>query len=172
LVPKDDVSDVPRLSLSEQIRGDMALKAWETNLAESKRLAREVNEACLEALSSLDKGLIDFEGNVISEALGQIDIAKNQYNSRTSKEEALTTIQKMNQIDLLQINKWIVNPSLQLQVISQGAKRIQEKLPQVERKLYTFEVNEATEPSRLVVKLVSKCIQCIEYGKTSTSRNK
>jgi hypothetical protein len=64
----------------------------ETNLAKSKRLAGEVNEACLEALSLIDKGLIDFEGNVISEALGQIDIAKNQYNSRTSKEEALEAI--------------------------------------------------------------------------------
>jgi hypothetical protein len=123
-------------------------------------------------LSLLKKLLIDFEGNSISEALGQIDIAKNQYNSITRKEEALTTIQTMNQIDLLQINKWIVNPSLQLQVISQGAKRIQEKMPWVERKLYTFEANEATEPSGLVVKLVSKRIQCIEYGKTSTSRRK
>ena len=47
LVPKDDVSDVPRLSISEKIKGDIALKAWETNLAESKRLAREVNEGCL-----------------------------------------------------------------------------------------------------------------------------
>jgi hypothetical protein len=62
-------------------------------MAERKILVREVNEACLEALSSLDKGLIYFEGIVISKALGQIDIAKNQYNSRTSKEEALTTIQ-------------------------------------------------------------------------------
>jgi hypothetical protein len=123
LVPKDDVSEVPRLSLSEQTRGDIILKAWETNLAESKRLAREVNEACLEAISSLDKGILDVEGNTISEALGQIDIAKNQYNSRTSKEEAMTTIQQMNQIDLIQINKWIVNPSLQLQVTSLGAKR-------------------------------------------------
>jgi hypothetical protein len=78
----------------------------------------------------------------------------------------------MNQIDLLLINKWIVNPSFQLQVTSQGAKRIQERLPQVEKNLYTFEVNEAVEPSRLVVKLVSKCIQCIEYEKTSTSGNK
>jgi hypothetical protein len=78
----------------------------------------------------------------------------------------------MNQIDILQINKWIVNPSLELQVISQGVKRIQEKFPQIERKLYTFEVNEAVEPSRLVVKLVSKCIQCIEYGKTRTSERK
>jgi hypothetical protein len=114
LVPKDDVSYFPRLSLSKQIRGDMALKARETNLAESKRLAREVNEAYLKALASLDKGLIDFEGNDISKSLGQIDIAKNHYNSRTSKEETLIAIQKMNLIDLLQINKWIVNPSLQL----------------------------------------------------------
>jgi hypothetical protein len=78
----------------------------------------------------------------------------------------------MNQIDLLQINKWIVNPSLQLQVISQGVKRIQENFPQVERKLYTFKANQETEPSGLVVKLVSRCIQCIEYGKANTSGNK
>jgi hypothetical protein len=114
LVPKDDVLYVHRLSISEQIKGDMALKVRETNLTERKILSREVNEACLEALSSLDKGLIDFEVNDISKALCQIDIEKNQYNSRTSKEEALTAIQKMNQIHLLQINICIVNPRLQL----------------------------------------------------------
>jgi hypothetical protein len=172
LVPKDDVSDVPRLSLSEKTRGDIILKAWETNMVERKRLAREVNEAFLEALSSLDKGLLDVEGNIIFETLGQIDIAKNQYNSRTSKEESQMTIQQMNQIDLIQINKWIVNPSLQLQVTSIGAKGIQENLPQVERKLYIFEANEATKPFGLVVQLVNKCIQCVEYGKASISGNK
>ena len=52
----------------EHTKGEMVLKAWETNLAERKRLSRDVNEACLEALTSLDKGLIDFEGNVIPEA--------------------------------------------------------------------------------------------------------
>jgi hypothetical protein len=102
---------------------------------------------------------------VSPEALGQIDIAKNQHNSKTSKEEAQTTIQQMNQIDLIQINKWIVDPSLQLQATSLGAKKIQERLPQVEKKLYIFEANEATEPSGLVVQLVSRCIQCVEYGK-------
>jgi hypothetical protein len=49
---------------------------------------------------------------------------------------------------------------------------IQEKLPQVERNLYTFEANKATDPSGLVVKLVSRCIQCIEYGKANTSGKK
>jgi hypothetical protein len=88
LKPKYDVLEVPRLSLSEKTRGDIILKVWETNLAERKRLAREVNKDCEEALSSLDKGLLDVEGDSISEALGQIDIAKNQHNSKTSKEEA------------------------------------------------------------------------------------
>jgi hypothetical protein len=88
IATKDEVAEVPRLSLSEQTRGDIILKTWETNLAERKRLAREVNKACEEALSSLDKGLLDVERDSISEALGQIDIVKNQLNSKTSIEEA------------------------------------------------------------------------------------
>ena len=54
---------------------------------ESKRIAREVNKACEEALSSLEKGLLDVERDSIFEALGQIDIAKNQHNSKTSIEK-------------------------------------------------------------------------------------
>jgi hypothetical protein len=132
------VSEVPRLYLSKQTRGGIILKAWETNLVERKRLAREANEACIEALSSLDKGILDVEGNSISEALGQIDITKNQCNSRASREEAMTTIQQLNQIDIIQINKWIVNPRFQLHATSLGANNIQERLPQVEKKLYIF----------------------------------
>jgi hypothetical protein len=100
------------LSLSEKNKGDIILKAWETNLAERKILAREVNKACEEALSSLDKGLLDIEGDSIHDALGKIEIEKNQYNAKTSKEEAMTTIQQMKQNDIIQINKWIVNLSL------------------------------------------------------------
>jgi hypothetical protein len=45
----------PLLSHFEQVRGKMALKSWETNLEEGKKLSRDVKEACLEALSSLNK---------------------------------------------------------------------------------------------------------------------
>jgi hypothetical protein len=48
----------------------MALKSWETNLEEGKKLSRYEKEACLEALSSINKKLIEFEGNNILEALG------------------------------------------------------------------------------------------------------
>jgi hypothetical protein len=76
----------------------------------------------------------------------------------------------MKQINLVQINKWIVDPSLQLQDTSLGESKIQEILPQIENKLYTFEANEATKPFGLVVQLVSRCIQYVKYGKDITSR--
>jgi hypothetical protein len=78
----------------------------------------------------------------------------------------------MSQIDLLKINKWLVSPSSQFQATSQEVKRIQETLPQVERKLFTFEVNETIDPSRFVVQLLDICIQCIEHGKVSLARIK
>ena len=90
------------------------MKAWESNIAKRKILAKEVHKAYLEEISSLDKVLLDVEGNNISEALGNIDIVRNQCNSRTRKEEAMTIIQQMNQLDLIKINKWIVSKSMQL----------------------------------------------------------
>ena len=110
----DEVAKATRLSLSEKTRGDIILKTWEANLVESKRLSWEVKKSCEEACSSLDKESLDIEGDSISEALGKIYIAKNQLNSKTSMEEARTTIQQLKQIDLSQINKWNVNPSLRL----------------------------------------------------------
>ena len=87
-------------------------------------------------------------------------------------EEAWAEIQQLKQVDLTQINKWIVNPSLWIQSISIEARRMEDRIPHIENKLYTFEANNTTEPSRLVVQLVGKCVQCIEQGKTNTSRNK
>ena len=85
IVPKYDVSTAPWLSLSKKTKGDIILKPWESNLAKRKRLSREVHEACLEPTSSLEKGLLDVEGNNISKSLGNIGLARNQCRSRTRK---------------------------------------------------------------------------------------
>jgi hypothetical protein len=164
--------DFPLLSHSEQVRGEMALKSWETNLEEGKKLSREVKEACLEALSSLNKKLIEFEGNNISEALGKIEIEMNQQSSRKNKEATQEAIQEMSQIDLLKINEWLVNPSLQFQATVQEVNKIQEKMPQIQKKLFSFEVNERIEPSRFVIALMDRCTQCIELGKESVAGSK
>jgi hypothetical protein len=52
---KASAPNSPLLSYSEQVRGEMSLKAWETNLGEVKKLSIEVKEAFLKALSSLKK---------------------------------------------------------------------------------------------------------------------
>jgi hypothetical protein len=49
---------------------------------------------------------------------------------------------------------------------------MEDRLPYIEKRSYTFEANDIAEPSKLVVQLVSRCVQCIEQGKASTSRNK
>jgi hypothetical protein len=83
---KVNALDFPLLSYSEQVKGEMALKAWETNMGEGKKLSREAKEACLDALSPLNKKLIEFEGNNILEAMGKIEIEMNQQSSRKEKE--------------------------------------------------------------------------------------
>ena len=71
-----------------------------------------MKKACEEACSSLDKDSLDIEIDSISEALGQIDIAKNQLHSKTSMEESRATILQLKKIGIIQINSWIVNPIL------------------------------------------------------------
>jgi hypothetical protein len=86
-------------------------------------------------------------------------------------EEAQAEILQLKQIDITQINRWLVKPSLQLQSITSKDRKMEDRLPHLERKLYIFEANDLTEPSRLVVQFVGKCVKCVEKGKGNTSRN-
>jgi hypothetical protein len=120
----------------------------------------------------LDKDSLCIGRDYIPKTLGQIDIAKHQFDFKMSLEEARDEILQLKQVDLIQINKWIVNPSLQLEYLSLEARRMEDMLPYIENRSYTFEENDIAGPSRLVVQLVSKCMQCIEQGKAKTSGNK
>jgi hypothetical protein len=169
---KEEVARVTRLSLSEQTRGDIILKTWEANIVERKRLARELKKSCEEEFYDLEKDSLCIGRNNILEVLGQIDIAKNQFDFKTSMEETKDEILQLKQVDLTQINKWIVNPGLQIQSLSLEAGKMEDRMPHIEKILYTFEANDTTDPSRLVVQFVGRCIQCVEQGKANTLGNK
>ena len=72
---REEVAMVSILSLFEQTRGDIILKTWEANIAESKRLVKEVKKSCEEELHSLEKGSLGLDKDNISKVLGKIDIA-------------------------------------------------------------------------------------------------
>jgi hypothetical protein len=135
-------------------------------------MAKEVKEFCEEAFHSLNKESLGLDKEDSSGVLGQIDITKHQLDIKTNMEEAQAEISQIKQVDIIQINRWLVKPNLQLQSIVSEDRRMEERLPQLENKLYIFEANNLTEPSRLVAQFVSRCIKCIEQGKGSTTGNK
>jgi hypothetical protein len=87
--------------------------------AERKNISIEAKEAYLDTLSSVETKLVEFEGNDISKALGQIEIEMNKENFRKNKENIQSVIQHMNQIDFLNINELLVKPNLQYQITAQ-----------------------------------------------------
>jgi hypothetical protein len=116
--------------------------------------------------------LIEFKGNSISEALGQIKIEMNQQRFIKNKEDTQVSIQEMSHIDLLKINEWFINPSSQFQVTVQEVNTIHENMKKIEKWMFSFELNERIDPSRFMVELMDKFTQCIEQGKTSVARRK
>jgi hypothetical protein len=65
-----------KLSVTEQIKGDIMLKVWETNMSERKNIVKEIKEDCEGIFNSLDKKSLRIEKYDCSESLGQINIEK------------------------------------------------------------------------------------------------
>ena len=51
---KDNIPGLTHFSHYEQVKGEIAVKASETNLEEGKKLIRDAKEACMEELSSVN----------------------------------------------------------------------------------------------------------------------
>jgi len=70
----------------------MDLKVWENNLEESKRLAKEEKEACIDALSLiyLEMARIDVTG--IHDTLRQVEIKINKQDLNKNRESVQNAI--------------------------------------------------------------------------------
>jgi hypothetical protein len=75
-------------------------------------MAKEVKEFCEEDSHSLNKESLGLDKEDISGVLGQIDITKHQLDIKTTMEEAQTEISQIKHVDIIQINRWLVKPSL------------------------------------------------------------
>jgi hypothetical protein len=64
------------LTVAEKIRGDIILKTWEANIAESKRTTKEIKEDCEEIFHLLNKESLGLGKDDCSEILGQIEYCK------------------------------------------------------------------------------------------------
>ena len=58
---KEEVGKIKKLSISEQVKGDIILKVWEASLAEYKRITREVNDDCQGIFDLLERTSLNIE---------------------------------------------------------------------------------------------------------------
>lgn len=165
---REEISVTPRLTVAEQVIGDVILKTWEANIVESKRTSKEIKEDCEEVFHLLNKESLGLGKDDSSEILGQINIVKHQLDIKESLEEAQTEISQLTQVGITQIDRWLVKTNLQLQSMISEDKMIEDRVPQLQKKLYLLKAKDVTEPSRLVVQFLSRCVECLERGKLST----
>ena len=103
-----------RFSISEQTRGNNLLKEWEHSISEGKLQAKRVAKSLEEAFGSIDSNLlgIDSEGN--AETLSQMNIAKISLDINEKEERDSAEISQVTMADIVQIDKCMIKPSVQL----------------------------------------------------------
>jgi hypothetical protein len=66
----------------------------------------------------LDGSWLGSDGERSTTILGQINIAKYLLNIKENEEREFTEISQITQTDIVQIDKWLIKPSVQLCSIS------------------------------------------------------
>ena len=101
--------------------------------------------------------------------LGEINIAKHQLRLKEELEKMKTEIAKINLINITKINKWMVVSNLKLKAVKFTERMIESRLPELEKRFFSFEANEIPDAPRIFVKFLGKCVQCIDAEKGSSS---
>jgi hypothetical protein len=81
----------------------------------------------------------------------------------------LDEISQITQTDIVQVDKWLIKPSVHLYSIGAEDRQVEGKLPQLVKDCYTCEANNQAEPSRLIAQLVERCVTCTEHAKGQVS---
>jgi hypothetical protein len=166
---KIEMVDSSKLSIAEQTRGNILLKVWEQNISESRGRANEVMNSCEETFTLINKSLLDLDKEGSAGTLGKINIAKHLLDIKENVEKEQAEISQISQVDMVQVDKWLVQPSLQLCSIITEDRQVGKRLPQLAKSCYTFEASNQAEPSRLIAQLVERCVICIEQAKGQVS---
>jgi hypothetical protein len=117
------------LSIAEQTRGNILLKVWEQNISESRGRANEVKNFFEETFSLISKVLLDLDKESSARTLGKINIAKDLLDIKENMEEKQVEISQISEVDMNQMDKWLVQPNLQLCSIIVEDQKVGKSLP-------------------------------------------
>jgi hypothetical protein len=165
----EEVPKTTKVSATEKIRGDIMLKLWETNITESKRIAKEIRDDCEEVFDILDKGSLNIGKGNCTGLLGQINIVRHQLNFRENLSEIQMEISQLRKIDVTLMDRLLVEPNLKLQSVKFTDKGVDDRLSKIQRKVYLFEARDLPEPPINFTQFLERCIKCIESKEGESS---
>jgi hypothetical protein len=146
-----------KFSISKQTRGNILLKEWECSISKGKLQAKNVRKTCEEDFSSIDGNLLGIDSENNAETLSQMNMMKLSLDINEKEERDSAEVSQITLADIVQIDKWIIKPSVQLCTVNTLDRQMEERLPKLVRDCYIFEANCQAEPSRLISQLVEKC---------------
>jgi hypothetical protein len=107
-----------------------------------------------------------------AEALIQMNMEKISLDLNEKEERDSAEISQVTMADIVQIDKCMIKPSVQLCTIDIIDRQMEDRLPQLARDCYSFEANCQAEPSRLISRLVERCVTCTEHARGQASGTK
>jgi hypothetical protein len=128
-----------------------------------------VMNSCEEMFSLISKSFLDLDKESSAGTLGKINIDKNLLDIKENMEKEKVEISQIRQVDMAQVEKWIVQPSLQLCSMIMEDQQVGKRFPQLAKSCYTFEASNQAEPSRLIAQLMERCVICNEQAKGKVS---
>jgi hypothetical protein len=166
---KEETGKTQKLSISEQLKGDIMIKVWETKLAEYKRITRGINEDCQRIFNLIEKDSVNIGTDGFSELLGEVNITRYQLKSKEELEEKKAEISNIKMVNIAEIDKWMIASSSKLEKVKFTEKTIESQLPGLQRSFFSFEANEVPEAPKVLVNFLGKYVQCVEADKESSS---
>jgi hypothetical protein len=152
----------PKFTISEQTRGNILLKEWEHNIAEGRQQAKKITNSLEEAFSSIDGDLLGIDSGGNAETLIQMNVEKISLDLKEKEERDSADISQMTMVDMVQVDKCMIKPTMQLCAINIIDGQMEDRLQQLARECYFFEASCQAEPLWLISQLVERCVACTE----------
>jgi hypothetical protein len=164
---EEEIRQSQKLSISEQLKGDVMLKVWETKLQGYKGITEEVINHCQRIFSSIEKDSLQDKTNGLPESLGEINIHSHQLKIREELEEKKMEIANVKAVSISEIEKWMIGPSSRLEKIKSTEKTIAKQLPDLQKSFFSLEANEVPEVPKALVTFLERHIQATETNEES-----
>ena len=148
------------------------LKEWERSILERKLQAKKIMKSYEEAFDSIDRNLLGIDSESNDEMLSQMDMAKLSLDINEKEERDSAKISQVTTEDIVQIDKCLIKPSVQLCAIDIIDRQMEKRFLQLARDCYSFEANCQAKPSRLISRLVERCVTCTDHARGQTSGTK